>query len=239
MIFTRDLLYLHVPKTGGMALTRYLLRALRSPVYYSHPSEDPRAGVDGVVEIDGIRHETLAEAAVTLKEYGFQLERLPLILALLRNPYELEVSRFAYLQKNHPWDSGHNQRLAATGDFEVFAIGSFPHAGHARPLESYFLLDGSRPANLNIVRFENIRSELPHVLGNIGLVLDDLPYENKSEHKPYYTYYTAAAEAAVHARYRWVFEAGLYERMDVGLLAQPSKPELPEAGGPYGGQTAR
>ena len=45
-------------------------------------------------------------------------------------------------------------------DFETFAIESMHQAGPQRPLESYFLLQGTLPKNLRLVRFENLAEEL-------------------------------------------------------------------------------
>src|SRR5829696_2234036 len=148
MLFNRDVLFIHVPKTGGMSLTQYLLEALPPPIYYFHPGVDGDKSGNGIVHVDGLRHETLAEAESIVREYGYDLYKFPLVLAVLRNPYALEVSRYAYLRKGNLWDRGSNQQLAMNEDFETFTIESHDHGGASRPLERYFLRDGQFPGNL-------------------------------------------------------------------------------------------
>ena len=212
MIFCEKLLFLHVPKTGGISITSVLLDVLPAPVYYSAPSGHHGQAREGIVFVPGKRHETLTDAEELLDEYGWRLEQFPAILACLRNPYELEVSRYAYLRKGHPWDRGVSQELAMSGDFERFAIDSPPHAH--RQLEAYFVLRGSVPDNLRVVRLEEISTELPAVLRSVGITARiRIPRTNRSRHRHYSRYYTPKAEDAVYRKYRWAFEAGGYERM--------------------------
>lgn len=215
MLFNDELLFLHVPKTGGMAVTKYLLEVLPPPVRYAYPNFREDYERKGIVQLKGIRHETMSEARDFLHTLGLDLAAFKCIIAMLRNPYAIEVSRFAYLQKGHSWDRGHNQDLALGGDFERFAIHSHDHGGHARPIESYFLLDGQMPPNLKILRTENLDEEVKRALEGIGVRTDAiLPRDNESSHGDPPRYYTRAAEEAVYRRYRWVFDRGFYPRLD-------------------------
>jgi hypothetical protein len=227
VILGRDVLFVHVPKTGGMAVTRFLLAALPRPVWYTHPDRDPALD-DGVIQFEGIRHETLAEAHAVAARLGIDVARLPLVVGVLRNPYALEVSRFAYLQKGHPWDAGGNQDLALAGDFTAFATQSTDHGGSERPIEAYFEIDGRIPGNMRILRQESLHQELPAVLRDAGIAVPAsvaLAAENESRHGPWLDYYTRAAAEAVNERYRWVFDHGFYERLDPATL--PERRETP------------
>ena len=64
MLFNKDLLFLHVPKTGGTT-TQYLLDALPPPVCYAHPFPGDEPVPPGVVQVAGTRHESLAEARMS------------------------------------------------------------------------------------------------------------------------------------------------------------------------------
>ena len=216
MIFNRDILFIHVPKTGGMAMTDLLLASLPKPVFYTHPHEpNPQLAAQGVVEIPGDRHESLPEAREILAPRGFAMEQFRLILAVIRNPYALEVSRFCYLQNGNAVDRGHNQTLAMTGDFEKFARESEDHGGATRPIESYYQLDGALPKNLRVLRQENLTEDLRAAFASVGLPTDfTLPIVNETRHEPFATFYTPAAAAAVNARYRWFFDQGFYPRFD-------------------------
>ena len=229
MLFNSELLFIHVPKTGGMAVTKHLLQVLARPVYYSHPDVDANAAStdDGVIHIRGIRHETLSEAASLVRKCGFELSRFRALLAVVRNPYELEVSRYAYLQKGHSWDQGINQTLALEGDFERFATDSSEHSGADRPIQAYYTIDGGVPPNLKILRAENLESELRAALRSVGVIADrPLQVENWSNHGPPVEYYTQASERAVYRRYKWVFDNAFYPRMCSAQLPTVRQPPV-------------
>lgn len=219
MLFNSDLLFIHVPKTGGTAVTNHLLQVLPRPIWYAYPNFRPDLAEKGITQIQGIRHETLAEARDVLISFGRELRQFQCIIAILRDPYAMEVSRFTYLQKGYPYDRGHNQDLALSGNFENFAIYSQNHCGETRPIQSYFLLDGQVPENLRILRAESLETELKDVLRSIG-VHDAAPLRryNESQHGEPSHYYTRAAEEAVYRRYQWVFDHGYYPRLSLDLI---------------------
>src|SRR4051812_21611462 len=100
MLFSKDLLFVHVPKTGSMSVTEYLLRVLPPPIWYATHSHDGALPA-GVTLMPGKRHEHLREAHEIARRHGMDLEDFRMILAAVRNPYALEVSRYAYLQAGH------------------------------------------------------------------------------------------------------------------------------------------
>lgn len=216
MIFCEQVLFIHVPKTGGMSLTEYLLQVLPKPVYYSCPAGDNQPARPGVIQILGLRHESLVEAKEVLLQRGCDICLLPLILAVLRNPYSLEVSRYANSQKRHSSNRVSNQQLAWGTDFQTFAVKSLDHGGPTRPIQCYFLLDGVIPPNLRILRFENLADDLRSALATVGInEAVELPQNNVSVHAPFLSYYTRVAEEAVYQRYKWVFDQGFYSRLEV------------------------
>ena len=215
MIYSKDILFLHVPKTGGMAMTDLLLKVLPRPVFYSHPHEADPALPPGIIQFYGDRHESLPEARDILAQRGCTLGQFRLILAVIRNPYAIEVSRFCYLQNGYAVDCGHNQDLALAGDFERFARDSGDHGDVIRPIESFFLLDGVRPKNLRVLRQENLAEDLSAALATVGLCnLPALSVVNETWHEPFASFYTRAAAEFVYRRYRWFFDQGFYPRFD-------------------------
>lgn len=227
MIFSKDLVFLHVPKTGGMSLTRFLLDMLPKPVYYVAPLV-PLEQREGITHIQGIRHENLENADAILSAHGMELKTIPLILSVIRNPYELEVSRYAYLRKGQLVDQGFNQDLAISADFTSFAEHSLPHT--KRPIESYFRRHGQVPPNLKVARFETLEKDVREILGSIGLTsLTALPRDNASSHGDYRLYYNSRAEKSVYRRYQWVFDSGLYPRMNRWFLFLRSPRQFQQA----------
>ncbi len=212
MIFNQDVLFLHVPKTGGMAITNKLLEVLPRPIYYAVPKghegkiEDPNI----VVSI-GDRHGNLREAKKWVESLGMSLDSFKKILVAVRNPYDMEVSRYFYLRLGHPWDRGQAQKIALKGDFEKFAVESLYHGRELSEIYKYFEIDGKIPSNINILRFENLQADLKNALFEVGIEFGDpLPIVNKTKHGHYREYLTPKAEKAIYKRYQWLFARGFY-----------------------------
>ncbi len=250
MIFSRDLLFIHVPKTGGMSISGYLLEILPKPRYLSHPAEvwNEELPARGVVQIVGKRHETLPEARDVVARHGFAVERFPLILATIRNPYDLEVSRYTYLRIGYHWERGPEQELAMSSTFEEYAVKNEQRGGiwqtqeltfhdaalgdaappdYPNELKDFYTLDGRIPPNMRVIRFENLVPELIDALRAIGVEGHeaDVPWVNQSRRDDFRAYYTPRAEEAVYARYCWVFDQGFYPRLDpdhLPLVAAPT-----------------
>ena len=232
MIFNDDILFLHVPKTGGMSVTRYLLDTLPKPLVITRPDDDPDVDRLGITQVDGSRHESMAEARDILRELGRDIREFRMVLAGMRNPYDQEVSRYAFLRQGRHWESGPEQNLALSSDFETFAIGNWqaggrwdrygPEANRPRlnEIRDYYMLDGALPDNLRVIRFEHLAEDLLGTLAAIGIIgAPEFPWDNRSDHRAYATYYSPAAEAAVYDRYRWVFDQGFYRRLRLGLCS--------------------
>jgi hypothetical protein len=220
MIFSKDVLFMHVPKTGGTSVTRYLLDVLPGPVYYSDPDAFPGVDQERIILVEGGWHERLDDAAELVKRYGFDIDEFPLILAVARNPYEAIVSLYHYLRREEPGTRGFNQDLALAADFETFAVGYVHYEGDDHTVDRYVTLGGEIPANLRIVRFEELAEGVKRELGRIGIETEQpFPWENRSQHGPVNAYYTRLAEEAVYQKLRWVFDQGYYPRMDRSQLA--------------------
>lgn len=217
MIFSKDVLFIHVPKTGGVSVTQYLLQVLPRPIYYVHSGTS--ISTEGVVRISRDRHATMREARALVRDHGFDLEQFPSILAVIRNPYETAVSWYGHFQVDSPWRRGWSQEMAMQSDFESFVLA---HQARLRPgelIEPFLLLDGSFPPNLHIVRYESLVKGVKAELQRVGISIDaPFPWENRSQHGPIASYYTPAAEKAVYHLYRWVFDQGYYARMDVPTM---------------------
>lgn len=238
MIFSKDLLFIHVPKTAGMSTSGYLLDILSKPVYLTHPVEvwNDALAEKGIVQIVGKRHEALPEARDVVARYGFAIDRFPIILATIRNPYDLEVSRYTYLRRQHPWERGPEQELALACTFEEFAVKNQQRGGswatgavttrdpaatadwgrdqpeYPNELRDFYQLDGRVPDNLRMIRFENLVEDLTDALCSVGIEgrPEDFPWVNRSRQDHYLGYYTRRAEEAVYRRYQWVFDRGMY-----------------------------
>ncbi len=215
MLFNQDLLFLHVPKTGGMAVTKKLLDVLPKPIYYGLPegAKNKAHNPPEVFATTNKRHGNLKDAREWVSEYGKTLADFRKIVATVRNPYAMEVSRYFYLRRGYAWDQGKAQKIALESDFETFAVNS-PYFGRkTSQVEDYFLLDGITPRNLAVIKNEELYSDLKKVLAEVGVTLDNpITRVNHTKHQDFNQYITPKAEAAIYERYRWLFDTGFYQR---------------------------
>ena len=211
MIYNDRFLFLHVPKTGGMAISDALLQSLQDPVRYVVPEGHAKETKYGESIITGKRHETLKGARQFFKQAGQpdRLDQFECILAMVRDPYDIEISRFHYLQKGHLWDKGPAQDLAMAGDFDTFVINSTWWF----KIEDFFLLDGKIPQNLSIVRFENFTAQIPARFARFFKSPLSFSPQNRSTRDNAKEYINSRNEIFIYKKYRWLFDKGFYDRL--------------------------
>jgi hypothetical protein len=166
--------------------------------------------------MEGVRHETLHQASDTLAGLGRRIEDLEVIIAVIRNPYDLEVSRFHFFRRGHLGIRGfaheYAEELALSGDFAAFAARAAYHGQLPGRIEDWFEIDGRMPPNLRILRFETLDAGLSRALAPFCRIVSPLPQLNASAHAPYKEYLTPEIEEAIYQKYRWPFDRGFYVR---------------------------
>ncbi len=213
MIWNNEILFVHVPKTAGMSMTDLLTEYLKRPVFNTGPF-DKQTVENGVTNLPGRRHETLPDAASFFSNKNMCLEDFEKIFAVMRNPYDLELSRYTYLRKNLPQDRGKAQDIAMANDFKDY-LKVAPFFGMNPPrLDLYYQLNGSLPSNLVVLKFERLRDDIhtylkPYLEGDY-----ELPHHNVSKHQDYLEVYDIEMEQLCFDRNRWFFEKGFYSRLD-------------------------
>jgi len=218
MLFNDEVMFLHVPKTGGMSITTYLLNNLPGTIYLSvppaafdHASRSAKfADVRERLQlVPGRRHEDLFQAGQIAGKFGRSLQDFKLIMAVVRNPYDLEVSYYCHLRKESVRKRSGRGRLAtslaASGDFETFAK-SAPYYGHLPSrIERYYSLSGGTPDNMQIIRLEEIDGDLA-VVAPFSLRRWSMPHYNRTNgRRQWADYLTPTAESAIYEKYRYLF----------------------------------
>lgn len=210
MIFNDDILFIHAPKTGGMAMTHTLLNSLSDTPYYCAPKghHNVNYGQHGLI---GKRHATLAHARDFLAalESPRQLSDFNMIFAIIRNPYEIEISRFNYLQKGNKWDKGQAQELAMKKDFDAFA----EQSKWFHPFEAYYHLNGNIPDNMYIFRHEDLAQVLPFHLQPYLKSKFSMPRKNATKKAKLSKVINKTNEPFIYEKYQWLFDKGFYSRM--------------------------
>ena len=220
MLISDDVLFLHVPKTGGLSVTSYLIENLKGPISLSRGLKArPRKTADWpyadiaarLSEFRGGRHESLRRAAKVLAGQGRQLSDFKLILAVIRNPYDLEVSHYEHQRKpkvvKRRGDRTEAVAAAATGDFTHFAKVAPYYGKLPARIERYYTLKGETPANMQLVRFEALSDSVPGLVAPFSFNRGAFPHHNVSSgRRPYRDYLTPEAEAAIYEKYRFLFD---------------------------------
>lgn len=225
MIFSEDFLFLHVPKTAGMSVSNALLKYLAGEVYYA-VQEGHAKRQRGINVIKGSRHQTLVGADAYFESMGLKhrVDSFRYIMTMVRNPYEMEVSRFHYLRKGHPWDKGRAQKLAVTGDFPGFVAGS----SWWFDFKDYYTLDGRIPDNMYIVRYEGFEQTMQLNFSSCFKKKFKTKSVNRSHDTDYRDYFSLELEELVYKKYQWIFDKGFYPRELFGKrpLMRRSLPDL-------------
>ena len=212
MIFNNKICFIHAPKTAGMSLSNMLLSNLEKPVYYYVPQGHYVEKKEGVIFREGLRHETLFQAEDYLKKIGYSLVDFEIVFSILRNPYDLEVSRYHYLQLGHPWDKGIAQEFAVHGDFKTFAEKAPLYGFLPGKFEQYYLLNGKFLPNMKILRFEALDLQIKLHLGQFFPNYSPLPRVNKTNRKDYHDYIDPVIERFIYQKYKFIFDYGFYPR---------------------------
>lgn len=248
VLFDDKLLFVHVPKTAGVSITKFLIDSCPGKItlfeerYRPHPSIPLPArvrvklavkklmqaggiGMPGSVTIvEGNPHARLFQAQECIAKLGRKLDDFCAIVAVVRNPYDLEVSRYHYLRMG--WHGvrglarGAEQKIAMEGDFEKFALNAPYHGRLAARIEEWYEIEGRMPANMRIVRFERLEEDLRQVVGEFYPIKAKLRRLNATRHEPYASYLSLRSEEAIYNKYRWLFDRQFYARETIGSFRE-------------------
>jgi hypothetical protein len=239
MIFNEDIAFLHVPKMGGMSITNYLLNNLPGKIHLVVP-EESFDHVERAFQFDdvrarlrlhaGVRHERWDDAQSILSRLGFSFPQFKKVLAVIRNPYTLELSYFQHLRKPSTQkmrlrggkEAGIDTQIAICGDFRRFCHEAPFYGRLPSGIEKYYSPDGRTfSSNLRLIRFEFLEEDLVRELEGFSLCRATLAHANASggnaaKYPPVDMSFDTGSEAAVFDKFRFLFH--FYERSVSGTV---------------------
>ena len=212
MLWNSDFLFLHIPKTAGKSLTKAFVQLLDRPVtcVVSKGQIEELKDCDhaGLTIIEGRGHESMKPTRKILVEHKKEFETFKAIIVAIRNPYDLMVSNYFFMRKTYEHNKHRvNFRIAEENNFEDYS----QKVGFTT-IENWMTIDGKRPPNLRIIRFENLQEDLDNFSKEFKLNSVKLPHINPSSHDHYSKYLTKISEAAIYRKLKYLFDEGFYER---------------------------
>lgn len=179
---TKKFLFIHIPRTGGMAITHSL--AERCP--------------DAVVDTFERRHWYAARVFEEIPELRRQWDFL-YRFAVMRNPWEIIASDYNLTQRDterltpasaayipHKW---HKRLLRSQEDPSFEGFVQREHLGDFRPTHyakgfwrTWCYSYENTDMGLHVIQYENLAQEWPNVCKRIGIEPYDLPMLNNVPH---------------------------------------------------------
>jgi hypothetical protein len=221
MIFSKDIVFIHIGKTGGMSCSSYLLQNLRTPIHNCHAQsvkENDRVSRSGITAVtDSNRHCTLQVADQLIRRLtGTSISDREKVLAVIRHPYTLEYSFYRHLQKPAVAQRRKKQfsKLVklAQGDFKTFVANPGYHRLGLRQ-EDYFLIDGKMPDNLALLRFEQLSYAFPDAVANYTIegCTGEFPWLNSSKKSgELQALLDPETRALIYKKHQYMFDQGYY-----------------------------
>lgn len=232
IVFNREFLFVHNPKTAGTSLIDYFRRILREPIITA-----------GVAELGSYHPHLSLSLGYACGVTGNRPTDFRRILAVTRNPYDREVSMYSYYRDQLFRSPSVAQDLNDQAMLEAVrqsAALSFPEylawlretRGTCDVWRSrcyYVREDGSTPENLAIVRMEELDARIGSIMADLtraGAEGERLPRINTTQHGDFRTYFNAETETIVFESYEWLFDRDFYPRLTVdGSLPVQSRAE--------------
>ena len=229
MIWNEEILFLHIPRSGGTSVARALHRRLKGSVFSTVPQPEKLTarrwrrqayrstglGPRDITFLHG-RHETLAQAVKILAAHERSLEDFERIAVISRSPYEIELSRYQHLRSPaNRHDAGLARDIARTTTFSEF-LETAPLFGHLPPrLDLYYRLSEHDPipANLRRLAFDSLVADFEEHFGRFLTRGPRLGHVNASDRRiDLDMVYGTVEENICFERHRWIFDQGWFSR---------------------------
>lgn len=227
--YNDEILFLHIPKCGGTSVKRWLKAALPG-VKDSTDEECPlpigHIPLRDVERFTGRKPESFAHIIAVIRDpYAQQLSQWMFWADRYRRGnrhiHDIGAASHATLTgwlhdprcDFHLWyESAYPRMPAGVSPLEAAPRDPFERAKDGGGYRWWLEVDGKIPANLRVIRLEELPARLPAIL--FPFMAGDMvpvPLENPGPARyPARDYYTPLAARIVEAKFRWTFDEGYY-----------------------------
>ena len=175
--------FVHIPKTAGTSLTRAL-----AP--FSNPNPDKR--FDKIKSKLGYVSDPASFYLPKHADYRYAEKRLGkeaydqfYKFAFVRNPWDLLVSYYAYIQKKE--DHHRRKKVSPMSDFSAYLDYEI---SRNKAFQYKMICNEKKEIQVDFVgRFESLASDFDKIADHLGIEAS-LPHINTSKHRPYQEAYT-------------------------------------------------
>jgi hypothetical protein len=192
-----DMLFIHIPKTGGTSFEEYLLNKKKYTLYLHSMGGENKDVTFNHKSLQHMPYKSIIENQ-QLFNIKVKIEDVKMILAFVRNPYERVMSDLFWLKFNNKDDSPediYNTLQNYYFDRDDLDYHNYP--------QHYFLLDsdGKRIENVKIIKTEDLTNSLQ----NIGF-FDYNVTLNDGKSKSYMKYLNEDSIRLINSRFKKDFE---------------------------------
>ncbi len=223
--YNDDVLFIHIPKCGGWSVKKYM-EANLDEVLYADPNDEKKREASMLP----LGHIRLADME---RFTGRKLESWKLIFAVLRDPYEQQLSQWSFWRDRFARGGRHiHDKVAASYatltewlqdrqcDFHTWYIQQL-HDDRAINADSGFYrfwleVHGEIPDNVITLDMHEIDERLPMLLRAFMQSQDLAAKPERLNTSPHSTktreYYTPTAARIVEEKFKWAFAEGKYRK---------------------------
>jgi Sulfotransferase family len=183
-----NLLFIHIPKTGGTSVEKYLSKKFNiqlneKSLYGVIPWEKKKK-----FNLHAITFQHLILRKLMNLKYYLGIKELPCILTIVRNPYERLISDLFYFNLIHK----HSNQTQVYHVIKHFLAFSKKYDNHPLPQHT-FLLDerGQISKTITILKTETLQKDMQ----NFGFTDFDMQLNVNNSNKEYYQY---LSEKSIH-----------------------------------------